>query len=83
MTRTVGAPADDRPGPDRLARRLLGALVLPGLLMVGPVVGVLLGALIFGLPRDLLWAALVMFLLGLALLSLLARGEWRALSRRR
>ena len=52
-----------------------------GLFLIGPVVGVLLGGMIFGLPDDLRWAAAIGFLISLSLFGMLARDEWRRLSR--
>ena len=66
------------------ARFLLVAWNLRGLmlLLVGPAVGVFLGAVIFGLPADLQIAAGVMFVFGFGLCAGLFRAEWRRLGRR-
>ncbi|WP_428394526.1 hypothetical protein [Lichenicoccus sp.] len=63
------------------ALRVLWNLRLLGLFLIGPVVGVLLGGVIFGLPDDLRWAAVIAFLVSLSLFGMLAKGEWRRLSR--
>ncbi len=67
----------------RLACQALWNLRAMGLFLVGPVVGVWLGAAIFGMPRTLQLAAGVMFLFSLGVCALLVRGEWRRLSRAR
>lgn len=54
-----------------------------GLFLIGPVIGVWIGAAIFGMPRTLQLSALVMFLVSLGLYALLVRGEWRRLASRR
>lgn len=68
--------------PGRYAR--LGAVLwnLRGmaLLVIGPAVGVGLGAAIFGLPRNLQIAAVGMFMFSLGLGGILARAEWRRLA---
>lgn len=51
------------------------------LLLVGPAVGVFLGAAIFGLPANLQIAAGVMFVFGFGLCGRLFRDEWRRLTR--
>lgn len=63
----------------RRARAVLWNLRFMALLAVGPAAGVGLGALIFGLPADLQFAAGVMFLFGLGLCAILAKAEWRRL----
>ena len=47
------------------------------LFLVGPAVGVALGAAIFGLPQPLEIAAVVMFAFSLGVLAILGRAEWR------
>ena len=47
------------------------------LLLVGPAVGVFLGAAIFGLPSNLEIIAGVMFVFGFGLCAGLFRAEWR------
>ncbi len=66
---------------DRLARARVVLWNLRGmaLLAIGPAAGVGLGALIFGLPPDLQFAAGVMFVFGLGLCAILAKAEWRRL----
>ena len=51
------------------------------LLLVGPAVGVFLGAAIFGLPQNLQIAAAVMFVFGFGLCAGLFRAEWHRLGR--
>ena len=53
-----------------------------GLFVVGPVAGILLVGLTFGLPSGLQRLAAAMFVFSLALLGLLVRGEYVRLSRR-
>lgn len=53
------------------------------LFLLGPVVGVALGAEVFGMPVGLIRVAGVMFLVSVALLGLLVRGEQRRLVRSR
>ena len=53
------------------------------LFLVGPAIGVWLGAAIFGMPRTLLIAASLMFLFSLALFAVMLRGECRRLARGR
>lgn len=65
----------------RRAMRVVWNLRVLGLFLIGPVVGVVLGGLIFGLPSDLRWAAVVAFAISLFLFGILAKGEWRRLSR--
>ena len=67
----------------RLVLQLLWNLRALGLFLVGPVVGVWLGAAIFGMPRTLQVAAGVMFLVSLGICSMLVRDEWRRLTRAR
>ncbi len=62
-----------------LALQVLWNLRALSLFLIGPVIGVLLGAAIFGMPRNLYIAAAVMFLFSLGMYALLARGEWRRL----
>ncbi len=52
-----------------------------GLFLVGPIAGVVLGGAIFGMPEGQRWAAAVAFAISLSLFGILARGEWRRLSR--
>lgn len=54
----------------------------PALFVLGPAVGVCLAATIFGLPRNLQLAAVVMFGFSLGLYGILARAEWREVARR-
>ena len=67
----------DRP---RLALQVLWNLRALSLFLIGPVIGVVLSAVIFGMPRALQVAACVMFLFSLGIYALLVRGEWRRLS---
>ncbi len=53
------------------------------LFLLGPVIGVWLGAAIFGMPRNLQIAAAVVFLFSVAMFVMLIRGEWKRLSRGR
>jgi uncharacterized membrane protein YfcA len=53
------------------------------LFLIGPVIGVWLGAAIFGMPRNLQIAAAVAFLFSVAMFVMLIRGEWKRLSRGR
>ena len=63
------------------ALQVIWNLRLLGLFLIGPVVGILLGGVIFGLPDDLRWAAAGGLLISLSLFGMLAKGEWRRLSR--
>ena len=72
---TVPRP-DASPGW-RIAGRVTWNLRGLALFLIGPAAGIGLGAAIFGLPTDLIWAAAIMFLISLSLFGLLARGEWR------
>ncbi len=67
----------------RLALQAIWNLRALSLFLVGPVIGVWLGAAIFGMPRNLQLSAAVMFLLSMTMFGLLVRGEWRRLSRGR
>ena len=62
------------------ALRVVWNLRALGIFLIGPVVGVFLVGMIFGMPRDLRWAAAAGFLLSLCLFGMLAKGEWRRLS---
>ena len=53
------------------------------LFLLGPVVGVILGAVVFGMPEALVRVAAGMFLFSLAMLAILVRGERRRLMRPR
>ncbi len=59
--------------------RALWNLRALGLFLLGPVVGVTLGAEVFGMPGALIRVAAVMFLLSLGMFAVLVRGEWRRL----
>lgn len=63
----------------RRVRRVLWNLRGLALFLIGPVAGILLADAIFGLPRNLLIAAAVMFGFSLLTFGLLIRGEWRRL----
>lgn len=63
------------------ALQALWNLRVLGLFLVGPVLGVVLVDVIFGLPRDVRLAATAMFLVSLSMLGLLVRTEWRRLAR--
>ena len=54
-----------------------------GLFLIGPVIGVLIVAVVFGLPRGLQISAFVMFLFSLGTYAVLVRGEWRRLAKGR
>ncbi len=69
--------------PLRRAGRVVWNLRVLALFLLGPVAGVIMSAAIFGLPDDLRWAAGVALLISLSLFGMLARGEWRRLSRDR
>ncbi len=72
-------PPETQAANRRRARAVLWNLRFMGLLAIGPAAGVGLGALIFGLPADLQFAAGIMFLFGLGLCAILAKAEWRKL----
>ncbi len=74
------ARGPDVPDRRRLAGQVLWNLRGLALFLIGPAAGVGLGGAIFGLPGDLAWMAVVMFLFSLSLFGLLARGEWRRLA---
>lgn len=67
----------------RLAGQVLWNLRGLGLFLIGPVIGVGLGAAIFGMPLPLVGAAAMVFLVSLGMYAMLVRGEWRRLSPRR
>ncbi len=67
----------------QLALQVLWNVRALGLFLIGPVVGVCIGAAIFGLPRPLQIAAGVMFVFSVAMYATLVRGEWRRLANRR
>ena len=69
------------PSRRETVQRALWNLRALGLFLLGPVVGVWLGALVFGMPETLIRVAGAMFLFSLAMLGLLVRGEARRLSR--
>ncbi len=50
-----------------------------GLFLLGPVVGVMLGAKVFGMPEALIHVAAVMFLFSLGIFAILVRAERRQL----
>ncbi len=64
----------------RLALQVLWNLRALGLFLIGPVIGVWASAVIFGMPRNLLIVASVMFLFSLGMYALLIRNEWRRLA---
>ena len=70
---------------DRWTRALLALWNLRALalFLIGPVVGVWLGAAIFGMPRSLQITASFVFLFSLALFAVLIRGELKRLARGR
>ncbi len=68
------------PDRRRLALQVLWNLRALGLFLIGPVIGVSAGAVIFGMPRGLQIIACAMFLVSLGMFSILLRGEWRRLS---
>ena len=70
--------AKERPS---LTLRALWNLRALGLFLLGPVVGVALGAGIFGMPDALVRVAAVMFLFSIGIVAVLVRGERRRLSR--
>ena len=49
------------------------------LFLLGPVVGVVLVSVVFGMPEGLIRIAAVVFLFSLATFGILVRGEWRRL----
>ncbi len=53
------------------------------LFLIGPVAGVIMGGAIFGLPDDLRWATAAALLVSLSMFGMLAKAEWRRLSRDR
>ena len=65
----------------RRALLVIWNLRVLGLFLVGPIVGVVLGGVIFGMPEDQRWAAAAAFAISLSLFGILAKGEWRRLSR--
>jgi uncharacterized membrane protein len=65
----------------RTALLVVWNLRVLGLFLIGPAVGIAVGGIIFGLPVDIRWMAVAMFLLSLSLFGVLARGEWRRVSR--
>ncbi len=67
----------------RLAFQALWNVRVLGLFLIGPVVGIGIGAATFGLSPTLQRAAFVMFLLPLGLYAMLARGEWQRLANKR
>ena len=68
--------ADGRAGPTLRALWNLRAL---GLFLIGPVVGVGLGAAVFGMPGALIGVAAMMFMVSLGIFAMLVRGERRRL----
>ena len=68
--------AGGRAGPTLRALWNLRAL---GLFLIGPVVGVALGAAVFGMPGALIGVAAVMFVVSLGIFATLVRGERRRL----
>ena len=69
--------------PLRRAARVAWNLRMLALFLIGPVAGVIMSGAIFGLPDGLRWAAGGALLISLSLFGMLARGEWRRLSRDR
>ena len=69
--------------PKRATLRALWNLRALGLFLLGPVVGVILGATVFGMPVELVRVAAVLFLFSVALFGILVRGERRRLARPR
>lgn len=65
--------------PTRPTLRALWNLRALGAFLLGPVVGVLLGAEVFGMPATLIRIAGVMFVFSLAMFAILVRGERRRL----
>ncbi len=68
----------------RVSRRIglaLWNMRLLGLFLVGPLAGIVIAGLTFGLPPALRWTALAMVLFCLALFGLLVRGEYGRISR--
>lgn len=63
----------------RLVLKALWNLRGLSLFLIGPVIGVLLGAQIFGMPQTLQIAATIMFMFSLGIFIVLFRGEWRRL----
>ncbi len=68
-------------GSTSQALHVLWNLRVLGLFLIGPALGVALVGGIFGLPPNVLLAAVAMFLVSLSLLGVLVRAEWRRLSR--
>ena len=68
--------AGGRAGPTLRALWNLRAL---GLFLIGPVVGVGLGAAVFGMPEALIRIAAAMFMVSLGVFAMLVRGERRRL----
>ena len=68
--------AGGRAGPTLRALWNLRAL---GLFLIGPMVGVGLGAAVFGMPGALIGVAVVMFMVSLGMFAMLVRGERRRL----
>lgn len=64
----------------RLAFQVLWNLRGLGLFLIGPALGVGLGAAIFGMPGTLQVSAAVMFVFSLGMYATLVRGEWRRLA---
>ena len=67
-------------GDRQLMAKVLWNLRGLGLFLIGPVLGVLLVAAIFGLPPGLQVVAGIMFAFSLGIYAMLIRGEWRRLS---
>ena len=63
----------------RLVFQALWNLRALSLFLIGPVIGVWLGAGIFGMPHTLQISAAIMFLFSLGIYTMLVRGEWRRL----
>ena len=62
-----------------VALRAAWNLRVLALFLLGPVVGVILGSTVFGMPEGLIRIAAVVFLFSLAMFGVLVRGEWRRL----
>ena len=63
-----------------LALQALWNLRALGLFLIGPVIGVWLGAAIFGMPRNLQISACVVFIFSLGMYAVLVRSECHRLS---
>ena len=73
-------PGESAPARFRILAQVLWNLRLLGLCLVGPVIGIVLVATIFGLTPGLFWTAGSAFLFTLSVLAVLVRAEWRRLS---